>query len=307
MQKRSNYAVAFAPIPLAGDFPFSVSGLFLQRDREITTLHAHDAPELGWCREGNGIFVVGNRVMPFQAGDIVVIMPGETHLAQSVHGTVSQWHWVYFDPARLLYPATGNPALADFSRFHSPGFRNVIGPAAQPELVRLVRAVVEAGLDHQPFRRERLLALLCLFAAELQNAFPGLPPAVPENGGGPAGPRPEQLRRLDAAFHHLNRHYREPLRIGRLAALCHLSPPQFRRLFRQAAGRAPLAYLQQVRIGMAMAELRRGGRSIGDLALTCGFPTLSSFNRQFKQQTGLSPRAWRKETGGNHGEVTRDA
>jgi len=306
MQKQSNYAVAFAPIPLAEDFPFSVSGRFLQRDREITTLHAHDAPELGCCLEGNGIFVVGNRVMPFQTGDIVVIMPGDIHLAQSVTGTVSQWHWVYFDPARLLYPAAGNPALADFSRFHSPAFRNIIGPAAQPELVRLVRAVVEAGLDHRPFRRERLLALLCLFAAELQTAFPDLPPPAAGTGGA-AGPRPEQLRRLDAAFHHLNRHYQEPLRIGRLAALCHLSPPQFRRLFRQAAGRAPLAYLQQVRISMAMAELRRGGRPIGDLALACGFPTLSSFNRQFKQQTGLSPRAWRKETGVNHNEVTREA
>jgi len=237
-------------------------------------------------------------VMPFQAGDIVVIMPGEIHLAQSVTGTVSQWHWVYFDPARLLYPATGNPALADFSRFHGAAFRNVIGPAAQPELVRLVRAVVEAGLDSRPFRRERLLALLCLFAAELQNAFPDLLAPTPASAGGAAGPRPEQLRRLDTAFHYLNRHYQEPLRIGRLAALCHLSPPQFRRRFRQAAGRSPLAYLQQVRIGMAMAELRRGGRPVGDIALACGFPTLSSFNRQFKRQTGRAPRVWRKETGG---------
>jgi AraC-like DNA-binding protein len=47
-------------------------------------------------------------------------------------------------------------------------------------------------------------------------------------------------------------------------------------------------------IGMAMVELRRGERAIGDLALACGFVSLSSFNRQFKRQTGLAPREWRK-------------
>jgi len=106
--------------------------------------------------------------------------------------------------------------------------------------------------------------------------------------------RPELLRRLNAALQYLSRHYRDPLPIDHLAQLSHLSPTHFRRLFRQATGKSPLAYLLRIRIGMAMAELRRNERSIGEIALVCGFESLSSFNRQFKQQTGLAPREWRK-------------
>jgi len=290
MQKQPKYAVYYAPIPLDEDFPFHISGLFVQRDRTITELHAHDYPELGYCLEGNGIFVVGNKVMPFKSGDIVVITPREIHLAQSVKGTVSKWHWIYFDPERLLFPFTANAALPDFSRFHGPEFCNVISPETLPELCRLVKTIMATGMSNPAFRRERLIALLCLFAAELQTAFA----AIPSEPGNSDDLRPELLRRLNAALQYLSRHYRDPLPIDHLAQLSHLSPTHFRRLFRQATGKSPLAYLLRIRIGMAMAELRRNERSIGEIALVCGFESLSSFNRQFKQQTGLAPREWRK-------------
>ncbi len=45
---------------------------------------------------------------------------------------------------------------------------------------------------------------------------------------------------------------------------------------------------------MAMAELGRSKRPVSEIAASCGFDTLSSFNRQFKAELGVSPREWRK-------------
>lgn len=292
MHKKPKYPVSYAPIELDEEFPFAVSDLYVQLDRTITCLHRHDVPELGYCCEGNGIFVVGNKVMSFKAGDIVVIAPREFHLAQSVKGTVSKWHWVYFDPPRLLF-SSGEPILSNFSRFQGEHFSNIIAAEAQPELCRLVKALVENGLDVRPFRRERLLALLTLFIAELHTAFAALP-KTPEDFD---VPQPESLWRLNAALQYLSGHYREPLPIARLAKLCCLSVTHFRRLFRQATGKTPLEYLHRIRIVMAMAELRRGEASIGEIALACGFDSLSSFNRRFKHVTGEAPRDWRRRNG----------
>lgn len=43
-----------------------------------------------------------------------------------------------------------------------------------------------------------------------------------------------------------------------------------------------------------MAWLLTSDDNVPDVALAAGFPTLSSFYRQFKEETGLSPSRWRK-------------
>jgi len=290
MQKQAKLAFSFAPIDLDDDFPFSVSARYEQPDRPITSLHLHEVPELGYCLDGNGIFVVGQQVMPFRAGDAVIIMDREMHLAQSVRGTVSHWHWVYFDAERLGRLLLPNPELFDFRRFRGAGFANVIHPEESPELVRLIREMVMTGGSSLPFRRERLTALLWLWAAELQTVFPAT-----SSSAHLREPGPEKLSRLHPALLYLNRNYQRALDLDALARRCHVSTPHFCRCFKQMTGIAPLEYLHRLRIGIALAELRRGEKSIGEIALDCGFRSLSSFNRQFKQQTGVAPRDWRRQ------------
>lgn len=289
MQKRSKYAVSYYPLELPEEFPFIVSPLFVQRDREITWLHHHNYPELGYCWKGNGIFVVGSKVMPFKAGDIVVISPRELHLAQSVPGTNSFWNWIYFDPEKLLFPAFDNPELIDMDRFYGPNFHNVITREEQPNLCRLVKALIECDGKKMSFRKERLLALLGLFSIDMHTLFANL-----DNQSGKISHKTELLKRLNSSIQYLGCHFNHPLAIDKLCKLSNLSPSHFRRIFRQATGRSPREYLLHLRIGMAMAELRREEHSISEIALICGFNSLSSFNRQFKLQTGKSPREWNK-------------
>jgi len=46
---------------------------------------------------------------------------------------------------------------------------------------------------------------------------------------------------------------------------------------------------------MASSLLISTDKRVLDIALETGFPTLSSFNRDFKKQLGSSPREWRKQ------------
>ncbi|GLK88015.1 AraC family transcriptional regulator [Pseudomonas turukhanskensis] len=79
-----------------------------------------------------------------------------------------------------------------------------------------------------------------------------------------------------------------------LAATASMSRASFVRAFTSAAGVAPGTWLLQLRVARAQLLLQRSAASIGDIAAAVGYPTLSSFSRVFKQQTGEAPAHYRQ-------------
>jgi len=49
----------------------------------------------------------------------------------------------------------------------------------------------------------------------------------------------------------------------------------------------------RTRLHRAAVKLRRSSDTIAAVALDCGFDDLSTFNRQFRRATGLTPSAYR--------------
>jgi len=92
----------------------------------------------------------------------------------------------------------------------------------------------------------------------------------------------------------------EKISIRDLADLCTMSEVNFRRVFNTATGRGPLEYLNQVRVAMSLAHLRRSDRSVSWIAASAGFPSVSSYNRQFREVTGTTPLRWRNQNQEQH-------
>jgi AraC-like DNA-binding protein len=102
------------------------------------------------------------------------------------------------------------------------------------------------------------------------------------------------LDRVKVAVEHIARHYHERIEIGTLAELCNTSPRNFTRLFTEAFRRTPHEYLTDTRIAMACSHLLKKDTPISLVAEECGFFTITSFNRAFKERMQVSPREWRK-------------
>ncbi len=99
---------------------------------------------------------------------------------------------------------------------------------------------------------------------------------------------------ISKALDYISLHYMEPLKVDELAKWCHISETHFRRMFSQYMNMSPLEYINQVRIQTACGYLKRTGEPVANIASKCGFTTLSTFNRNFKQMLGISPSEWRK-------------
>lgn len=74
-----------------------------------------------------------------------------------------------------------------------------------------------------------------------------------------------------------------------------LSPAYFARVFGRTFGRSPRQWLVEQRIRAAQVLLDEPRTQISDVAIRLGYPDVFLFSRQFKQVTGISPRAYRQQ------------
>lgn len=73
-----------------------------------------------------------------------------------------------------------------------------------------------------------------------------------------------------------------------------LSEFHFSRVFRDAIGLSPLAYLHRRRFDHAVQRLLASNDTILQIAIDCGYQNPSAFTRAFSREFGQSPTACRK-------------
>ncbi|MGJ8654851.1 MAG: helix-turn-helix domain-containing protein [Akkermansiaceae bacterium] len=105
----------------------------------------------------------------------------------------------------------------------------------------------------------------------------------------------DDLAPLQKVITHIRLNVAEPLRLPQLAEMVNLSVYQLdqriRGLFHLSAGQ----FITQTRIEKACNLLKCTDQGIANVALDCGYSDQSAFTRQFKQTTGLTPKAYRKQ------------
>ena len=91
----------------------------------------------------------------------------------------------------------------------------------------------------------------------------------------------------------MHNQYHRPVTLEDLASSFDISIRSLNRRFRQATGKSPIQYLQQIRLDNAKELLRTSNLSISEVAFKTGFRDSSYFSAQFRKAISLSPRAYR--------------
>lgn len=86
----------------------------------------------------------------------------------------------------------------------------------------------------------------------------------------------------------------ERLKIVDLAARLNVSPDKLERAFRAEVGVSPSSYYRRLRLRRAADLLAHSSLSVRDVALACGFDSMSSFSRAFRDFKGQSPSEMRR-------------
>ena len=113
---------------------------------------------------------------------------------------------------------------------------------------------------------------------------------------GPARQRNAEARAM-RAVRLIDRDPTADLKLHALAREATLSPYHFLRVFERVTGVTPHQYVLRARLRAAAVRLARENGAVLDVALRCGFGDVSNFNRAFKTEFGLTPRAYRMRFG----------
>ena len=100
------------------------------------------------------------------------------------------------------------------------------------------------------------------------------------------------LQRLQA---WVEEHFADPdIKVADLAEAALVDVRTLQRKLKALLDRTPAAYLQEVRMDKARALLGGSGRSVKDVAASCGFTSPQAFSKIFNQVEGMPPSKWRQ-------------
>lgn len=103
------------------------------------------------------------------------------------------------------------------------------------------------------------------------------------------------LRQLRLAKDAMDRDWADPdLDLDATAAHAGYSRSHFVRAFKAVYGETPGQYLSRRRIERAAEMLRTADLAVTEICHLVGFSSLGTFSTRFREQTGLSPSAYRR-------------
>lgn len=106
----------------------------------------------------------------------------------------------------------------------------------------------------------------------------------------------EYISKFNDLLDYIDAHYTDDLSLEEVAGIIGFSKFHFSRLFKQYTNFTFCDYLCFRRIKAAEDLLINPEYSITEVALQSGFPSISTFNRIFKQQKGCTPSEYRSKS-----------
>ena len=106
----------------------------------------------------------------------------------------------------------------------------------------------------------------------------------------------KEQKRLRSIYAFIDERYENRITLDEVASLCNLTKPAFCRYFKKNTGTTFIAFLNQYRVSQAKRYLL-SGKNVTETCFSCGFESLSYFNRSFKKIVGENPSNFRRKHG----------
>jgi AraC-like DNA-binding protein/quercetin dioxygenase-like cupin family protein len=231
--------------------------------------------DLLFCRAGRGWIEVEGRRWPVEAGQLAWLCNERPH----AHGPVAD------DPWELYWIRFDGPGLAQLRARLGVSTDPVfpLAPAVAERWFGRLLAELEA---REPGGEITLLGLLGELLSLLRAA------RRPKDQSSEILCAPEGLRR---AAEQMRLYPHQDWTAPKLARLADMSVAHFNRGFRRHFATSPRQWVIAERIHAAQRLLTETDQPVGQVAAACGYGDIFHFSRDFRQRTGHSPLAYRRQ------------
>lgn len=259
----------------------------VKRDSYVMEAHFHPYYEICYLFSGERYFFVRDRTYHMLAGDLILIPANELHRStdagQSVYEKLEiNFLMDYVKPFQtmitqqeLLAPFEREELLIRLSAKDQEYFTFLFFRLKEELKQRNFGYTIESGM---------LLMQILIFVERLQRNSPRVHNISPVYFHAKA----------TNLIHFINNNYKKKLTLSMLAQRYQYHPSYLSILFKNVTGFTLSEYLNNMRIKASQQLLEHSNMDIMEIALECGFNSLSHYGRVFKQIVGKSPSEYRK-------------
>ncbi|HTM97203.1 MAG TPA: AraC family transcriptional regulator [Pedobacter sp.] len=259
-----------------------------------TEFHFHEECQLVYVIESEGKRIVGDSIEHFEREELIFLGPNIPHVwhndqayfMQNMDKPSAKSISVFFDAEKLMALLIH---FGDFKKLEAVIVKAQRGMKFYGKTKTLLRNLIyEITQETGDFSRMILLANI-LRLLSTTNEYELLSGAGYVNN--------YQLKdndRMDKVFKYVFDNFASEMKLETIADLVGMNKQAFCRFFKSRTQKTFIQFVNEVKIGQACKLIANKDMQIGNVALACGFQTISNFNKFFKLMKGVTPNAYRK-------------
>lgn len=269
------------------EFPYNTYLCSIPIDFRQVPLHWHNELELIIIKKGCGKISVDFEMRTVNAGDIVIVLPGQLHSIEQKEDSRMEYENILFHPSMLISSEQDLCA----TRFILPFVNHTL--ATDTFLTSDINYYNEVSLcikeidtlcDKRPVGYQ--LAVKGYLFHFIYHLVTNQKDFIPNTNT-------KSLERLKIILKYVEENYEKPISIDDMARLTHYSKSHFMKFFKTHMNTSFIEYLNDYRLTIAARLLNSTDDSIINIASMSGFDNLSYFNRLFKRKFHTTPKKYR--------------
>lgn len=249
--------------------------------------HFHPEYEIVYISNGRGKRHIGDHISHFGEGDLIFLGPNLPHFGFTEE--VFEAHLeivVQMKEDFLGSEFVQKPEMAAIRQLFE---RSRQGLSFGGTLKHVVGQKLQEMMGMNSF--DRLISLLSVLQTMAKSADYEMLKAK----GFALEVNAQDQERIQAIYQYVQANFQEEVNLEQAARLANMTVPAFCRYFKKLTRKTFSQFTNEFRIAHACRMLGDDNLTIAAVSFESGFNNLSHFNRQFKNITGLSPRAYRKD------------
>lgn len=284
VKKKKQYIIEEGIFHIYPDFPVLVND-HVNWCKAEDSMHFHYYMEIGYCTEGKGVLRSNHQVYQVEKDDIMITAGNILHSTQALEENT--WGgMLYIDVEDLLKLFPGENVKKQL-KVMQESFVDIVCLRGKehPDILWIIHEIVRLYVEKKQNYKMQIIGLLYALLFKVYDAFYEEQDSQESVAELPILP----------AIEYIYDHYMEVIKVKDLAKCCHFSESYFRKVFMEMKGISPMDYVNSCRIRQSCKLLRNTTDSIRIISEKCGFLSVTTYERNFKQWMNMLPSQYREK------------
>lgn len=253
---------------------------------EQITVHQQYTWELSYVITGGGHRMIGDKIEPFSAGEVILIPPNIPHCwtfdekfvdsKGKIESITIEISSKFLEKCKNTFPELSETILM---------LQNTVNAIAfSGETLQKIQQVLISMTTQNTLERLAAFILLLDLISQKKDS----------NSVGSFVVNDDNVNKLKRVELYVMNHFPQEVRLEDVACFAGLGKSGFCVFFRKMTGKTFFAFLTEYRIKSACQMLQITDFSVSEICFSCGFRDLPYFNRTFKKAKGMTPTEFRR-------------